>query len=352
MRIRSNRLGTARSVRPRERRLYTPVSATPQVNGHVTGIVDRDDLFARDAHAFGAVRAGPGGAGARVLGTFERACAGGATTRPGPRGYDVAWTPSGPGAADPTARGRCALIVGDRTAARRAHRGRRPECRTGALRRVRGRRRTAVVLVCALGRAGERRGDDLDQRTAGHQGLREARYRRAERPQSVDRGGRSDPPGASHTSRDSEGDMIWRREEAETEAEIQARPAEETGGRRMAEQQSGEVTIIGKGAKLEGTVVSVASTETSRRRRSWSRRAASSRGRASWISKPSNWVSNPANSPRAARTSPKPSAPRSNTCSTSGRSARTRSGSAPASPGATWAMPSTSSSPRTSDVVR
>jgi cytoskeletal protein CcmA (bactofilin family) len=55
--------------------------------------------------------------------------------------------------------------------------------------------------------------------------------------------------------------MIWRREEAETEAEVQARPAEEfeTGGRRMAEQQSGEVTIIGKGAKLEGTVVSVGS---------------------------------------------------------------------------------------------
>src|SRR5918996_2180739 len=261
MRIRSNRLGTARSVRPRERRLYTPVSATPQVNGHVTGIVDRDDLFARDAHASGALRAGPGGAGARVLGTFERACAGGTTTRPGPRGNDVAWTPSGPGAADPTARGRCALIVVDRTTARGAHRGRRPECRTGALRRVRGRRRTAVVLVCALGREGERRGDDLDQRTAGHQGLREARYRRAERPQSVDRGGGSDPPGAGHTSRDSEGDRIWRREEAETEAERQARPAEEleTGGRRMAEQRSGEVTIIGKGAKLEGTVVSVGS---------------------------------------------------------------------------------------------
>ena len=55
--------------------------------------------------------------------------------------------------------------------------------------------------------------------------------------------------------------MIWRREEAETEAEVRARPAEEfeTGGRRMAVRQSGEVTIIGKGAKLEGTVVSVGS---------------------------------------------------------------------------------------------
>src|SRR5918994_6853096 len=164
MRIRSNRLGTARSVRPRERRLYTPFSATPQVNGHVTGVVDRDDLFARDAHASGAVRAGFGRAGARVLGTFERACASGTTTRPGPRDHDAAWTPSGPGAADPTARGRCALVVGDRTAAWRAHRGRRPECRTGALRRVRGRRRAALLFVCGLGREGERRSDDFNQR--------------------------------------------------------------------------------------------------------------------------------------------------------------------------------------------
>lgn len=47
--------------------------------------------------------------------------------------------------------------------------------------------------------------------------------------------------------------MIWRREEAEAPG-----PAPETGGRRMAEQQ-GEVTIVGKGAKLEGTVVSAGS---------------------------------------------------------------------------------------------
>jgi len=33
----------------------------------------------------------------------------------------------------------------------------------------------------------------------------------------------------------------------------------ETGGRRMADQQSGEVTIVGQGAKLEGTVVSAGS---------------------------------------------------------------------------------------------
>jgi cytoskeletal protein CcmA (bactofilin family) len=53
--------------------------------------------------------------------------------------------------------------------------------------------------------------------------------------------------------------VIWRREDAEAESD--ARPAEkfETGGRRMADQQSGEVTIIGKGAKLEGTVVSAGS---------------------------------------------------------------------------------------------
>jgi cytoskeletal protein CcmA (bactofilin family) len=53
--------------------------------------------------------------------------------------------------------------------------------------------------------------------------------------------------------------VIWRREDAEAEGD--ARPAQEleTGGPRMADQQSGEVTIIGKGAKLEGTVVSAGS---------------------------------------------------------------------------------------------
>ena len=45
--------------------------------------------------------------------------------------------------------------------------------------------------------------------------------------------------------------MIWRREDAE------AGEAHETGGQRMAE--SGEVTIVGQGAKLEGTVVSAGS---------------------------------------------------------------------------------------------
>jgi cytoskeletal protein CcmA (bactofilin family) len=49
--------------------------------------------------------------------------------------------------------------------------------------------------------------------------------------------------------------VIWRREDAEAE---EAPP--ETGGRRMAEQQQGgEVTIVGQGAKLEGTVVSAGS---------------------------------------------------------------------------------------------
>lgn len=46
--------------------------------------------------------------------------------------------------------------------------------------------------------------------------------------------------------------MIWRRDE-EVEGE-----AEETGGKRMAEQGS-EVTIVGHGAKLEGTIVSAGS---------------------------------------------------------------------------------------------
>jgi cytoskeletal protein CcmA (bactofilin family) len=56
--------------------------------------------------------------------------------------------------------------------------------------------------------------------------------------------------------------MIWRREEAEPKRE-EPQPVgevrQETGGRRMAEQQSGEVTIVGQGAKLEGTVVSAGS---------------------------------------------------------------------------------------------
>lgn len=46
--------------------------------------------------------------------------------------------------------------------------------------------------------------------------------------------------------------MIWRREDAEAAGETP-----ETGGRRMAD--NGEVTIVGQGAKLEGTVVSAGS---------------------------------------------------------------------------------------------
>ena len=55
--------------------------------------------------------------------------------------------------------------------------------------------------------------------------------------------------------------MIWRREDAGSRHE-EAESGEvqqETGGRRMADQQNGEVTIIGQGAKLEGTVVSAGS---------------------------------------------------------------------------------------------
>jgi cytoskeletal protein CcmA (bactofilin family) len=49
--------------------------------------------------------------------------------------------------------------------------------------------------------------------------------------------------------------MIWRREDAESGGDDH----EQTGGRRMADQQGGEVTIVGQGAKLEGTVVSAGS---------------------------------------------------------------------------------------------
>lgn len=54
--------------------------------------------------------------------------------------------------------------------------------------------------------------------------------------------------------------MIWRREDADaTDATERAKGrVEETGGRRMAEQ-GGEVTIVGHGAKLEGTIVSAGS---------------------------------------------------------------------------------------------
>jgi cytoskeletal protein CcmA (bactofilin family) len=49
--------------------------------------------------------------------------------------------------------------------------------------------------------------------------------------------------------------VIWRREDAESGGEAH----QEKGGRRMADQQGGEVTIVGQGAKLEGTVVSAGS---------------------------------------------------------------------------------------------
>jgi len=49
--------------------------------------------------------------------------------------------------------------------------------------------------------------------------------------------------------------VIWRREDAASGGETH----KETGGRQMADQQGGEVTIVGQGAKLEGTVVSAGS---------------------------------------------------------------------------------------------
>ncbi len=48
--------------------------------------------------------------------------------------------------------------------------------------------------------------------------------------------------------------MIWRREDAGDQA-----AHEKAGVKHMAEQQSQEVTIVGQGAKLEGTVVSAGS---------------------------------------------------------------------------------------------
>jgi cytoskeletal protein CcmA (bactofilin family) len=54
--------------------------------------------------------------------------------------------------------------------------------------------------------------------------------------------------------------MIWRREDAETNAEGRSddrRHEDRIGGKRMAD--GGEVTVIGQAAKLEGTVVSAGS---------------------------------------------------------------------------------------------
>lgn len=45
--------------------------------------------------------------------------------------------------------------------------------------------------------------------------------------------------------------MIWKREDADGTT-----PADEMGGRKMAEQTGGEVTIVGQAAKLEGNIVS------------------------------------------------------------------------------------------------
>jgi cytoskeletal protein CcmA (bactofilin family) len=52
--------------------------------------------------------------------------------------------------------------------------------------------------------------------------------------------------------------VIWRREDAVVG---EGRPDNKRGmgGRRMRDQQTGEVTIIGQGAKLEGTIVSAGS---------------------------------------------------------------------------------------------
>ena len=52
--------------------------------------------------------------------------------------------------------------------------------------------------------------------------------------------------------------MIWRREDAEAAKDERGEGQRQEGGRRMAEQ-GGEVTIVGQGAKLEGTVVSAGS---------------------------------------------------------------------------------------------
>jgi len=45
--------------------------------------------------------------------------------------------------------------------------------------------------------------------------------------------------------------MIWKRDEADGTGSV-----DEMGGRKMAEQTGGEVTIVGQAAKLEGNIVS------------------------------------------------------------------------------------------------
>lgn len=45
--------------------------------------------------------------------------------------------------------------------------------------------------------------------------------------------------------------MIWKRDEADGTG-----PSDEMGGKKMAEQTGGEVTIVGQAAKLEGNIVS------------------------------------------------------------------------------------------------
>jgi cytoskeletal protein CcmA (bactofilin family) len=53
--------------------------------------------------------------------------------------------------------------------------------------------------------------------------------------------------------------VIWRRGDAAAAGDDRPDDEPGMGGRRMADQQTGEVTIIGQGAKLEGTVVSAGS---------------------------------------------------------------------------------------------
>src|SRR4029450_734543 len=102
---------------------------------------------------------------------------------------------------------------GDRPATADRYPGRGAQRRAGAVRRVRGRRRPAVVLLCAARRPWHGGGDDLDQRQARHEGVREAGLRGAQPLESVDRGGGSDPTGTGAGRRATKPVQMVKREE-------------------------------------------------------------------------------------------------------------------------------------------
>ena len=131
-----------------------------------------------------------------------------------------------------------------------------------ALRRVRGRGRTALVLVRPARRPRHRRGAHLDQRPPGDARLREADHGRTEHLQPLLRGGGGDPAGARRAR-----SRRWRRDDLQ-EGRGRRDPARGRGsrspgrgseerrtreGRETQMAENGEVTVVGVGARLEGT---------------------------------------------------------------------------------------------------